>query len=71
MPYPEGYERQARADMQAQAAQVAERLQGAGMSTPADREIMALIAYLQRLGTDAKARPQATQASLAPSGEGR
>ena len=41
--------------VQAQAAQVAERLAGAGMATPADREIVALIAYLQGLGTNLKA----------------
>ncbi len=39
------------------------RLATAGLETSADREIVALIAYLQRLGTDAKARP-ATQAAL-------
>ncbi len=69
VPYPEGFERQARADMQAQAVQVAERLAGAGMATPADREIVALIAYLQRLGTDArKAAP--AQAAVLPTLEG-
>ena len=70
VPYPAGYEQQARADMQAQAAQIAERLKAAGMNTPADREIVALIAYLQRLGTDAKAKPEATQAALLPAHEG-
>ena len=40
------------------------------MNTPADREIVALIAYLQRLGTDAKAKPVATQAALMPAHEG-
>jgi cytochrome c oxidase cbb3-type subunit I/II len=71
VPYPDGYDQKARADMQAQAAQIAERLKGAGMDTPADREIVALIAYLQRLGTDAKAKPDATQAALLPNGGGR
>jgi cytochrome c oxidase cbb3-type subunit I/II len=70
VPYPAGFEQQARTDMQAQAAQVAERLKGAGMDTPADREIIALIAYLQRLGTDAKVRPDAAQAALLPAHEG-
>jgi len=70
VPYPAGYEQKARADMQAQATQVAERLKAAGMNTPADREIVAIIAYLQRLGTDAKAKPEATQASLQPAHEG-
>jgi cytochrome c oxidase cbb3-type subunit I/II len=70
VPYPEGYEQQARTDMQAQAAQIAERLKGAGMETAADREIVAMIAYLQRLGTDARAKPAATQAALMPTHEG-
>jgi cytochrome c oxidase cbb3-type subunit I/II len=55
--------------MQAQAAQVAERLAGAGMATPADREIVALIAYLQRLGTDAK-KVAPAQAAVLPTDEG-
>jgi cytochrome c oxidase cbb3-type subunit I/II len=70
VPYPAGYEQKARTDMQAQATQVAERLKAAGMHTPADREIVALIAYLQRLGTDAKAKPAALQATLQPVHEG-
>ena len=40
------------------------------MHTPADREIVALIAYLRRLGTDAKAGPAAVQAALQPAHEG-
>ncbi len=70
VPYPDGYETQARADMQAQAEEIAARLAGAGMETAADREIVAMIAYLQRLGTDAKRKPEATQASLDPAPEG-
>ena len=66
VPYPAGYEQHARIDMQAQAAQVAGSLKTAGMHTPADREIVALIAYLQRLGTDAKAKPAPLQAELQP-----
>ncbi|HET7697596.1 MAG TPA: cytochrome-c oxidase, cbb3-type subunit I [Vicinamibacterales bacterium] len=52
VPYPEGYERQAAADLQAQAARVAAGLTRSGLPASADREIVALIAYLQRLGTD-------------------
>jgi cbb3-type cytochrome oxidase cytochrome c subunit len=35
---------------------------GSVTNAPADREIVALIAYLQRLGKDIKAAPQATNA---------
>ena len=54
-PYPEGYEQQARADLQRQAEAIAAGLQGATIEVSADREIIALIAYLQRLGTDVSA----------------
>ena len=65
VPYPDGYERQATADLQAQAAKISGGLASAGMEIAADREIVALIAYLQRLGTDIKAR---ATASTTPSG---
>jgi cytochrome c oxidase cbb3-type subunit I/II len=65
VPYPDGYERQATADLQAQAAKISGGLASAGMEIAADREIVALIAYLQRLGTDIKAR---TTASTTPAG---
>jgi cytochrome c oxidase cbb3-type subunit I/II len=58
VPYPEGYEKQAMTDMQAQAKKVAEGLNQAGANVEADREIVALIAYLQRLGTDIKKAPR-------------
>jgi cytochrome c oxidase cbb3-type subunit I/II len=64
VPYPEGYERQAEADLRAQAATLADSLTKGGLPAHADREIIALIAYLQRLGTDIKATP-ATSASAA------
>ena len=65
VPYPEGYEQQARDDMRAQAEEIVGRLKAAGMETAPDREIVALIAYLQRLGTDIKDTP-APQAALLP-----
>jgi cytochrome c oxidase cbb3-type subunit I/II len=58
VPYPEGYEvekggpSQAMRDLQAQADAVVERLDKDGVKCASDREIVALIAYLQRLGTD-------------------
>jgi cytochrome c oxidase cbb3-type subunit I/II len=57
VPYPEGYERQAEADLRAQAEKIAQGLAGGGFETRADREIIALIAYLQRLGTDIRTTP--------------
>ncbi len=54
VPYPEGYENQAVKDMEAQANQITENLKKDGITTKSDREIVALIAYLQRLGKDIK-----------------
>ena len=62
VPYPEGYEQQAAADLRAQAEGIAAGLQRGGIDAAPDREIIALIAYLQRLGTDVRARPAATVA---------
>lgn len=52
VPYPEGYDQQAVADLQAQATQIASGLKSSGIEVEPDKEIIALIAYLQRLGTD-------------------
>jgi cytochrome c oxidase cbb3-type subunit I/II len=59
-PYPEGFEDEAVADLKKQAAGVAERLRQDGVEDDKleKREIVALIAYLQRLGTDIKPKPQ-------------
>lgn len=57
VPYAEGYERQAESDLRTQAAKIADGLNRAGLSTPPDAEIVALIAYLQRLGTDIRNAP--------------
>jgi cytochrome c oxidase cbb3-type subunit I/II len=65
VPYPEGYERQAEADLKAQAQRVADSLQQSGADTPPSREIVALIAYLQRLGTDIKPKPGDTSVARA------
>ena len=54
VPYPEGYEAQAQADLMAQAEGIVKGLQTAGIEVMPDTEIVALIAYLQRLGTDIK-----------------
>jgi cytochrome c oxidase cbb3-type subunit I/II len=57
VPYPEGFERQAEADLRAQAARISAGLAQSGVQVAPDREIVAMIAYLQRLGTDIKAKP--------------
>ena len=57
VPYPEGYERRAEADLKVQAGRIADSLTRGGLATSSDREIVALIAYLQRLGTDISAQP--------------
>jgi cytochrome c oxidase cbb3-type subunit I/II len=54
VPYPEGYEDQAIADAKIQAEEIVKNLAEAKISTKGDREIIALIAYLQRMGTDIK-----------------
>ena len=54
VPYEEGYEEQALADAEAQAEEIAKGLEKDDISVSADAEIIALIAYLQRLGTDIK-----------------
>jgi cytochrome c oxidase cbb3-type subunit I/II len=55
-PYPEGYESIAVQDLQKQASQIADRLRKDGIEDDnlEKKEIVALIAYLQRLGTDIK-----------------
>lgn len=60
VPYPTGAEDTAQQELEVQAAQIVENLKDGMVSDPqADKEIIALIAYLQRLGTDIKAAPQA------------
>jgi cytochrome c oxidase cbb3-type subunit I/II len=55
VPYAEGFEDQANADLQKQAAQVVANLKKDGITAGEKSEMVALIAYLQRLGTDIKA----------------
>jgi cytochrome c oxidase cbb3-type subunit I/II len=58
VPYPEGYENNVEAEMKAQASKIAadieNELKQDGVKVKPDAEIIALIAYLQRLGTDIK-----------------
>lgn len=54
VPYPDGYEDQAQADLYVQADGIVRSLKSAGIEVMPESEIVALIAYLQRLGTDIK-----------------
>lgn len=54
VPYPEGYDEQANADLMIQAEQIVANLKSSGVEAMPESEIVALIAYLQRLGTDIK-----------------
>ena len=56
VPYPEGYEDKANHDLDTQAKEIAGDLQKNNINVKSDKEIIALIAYLQRLGTDIKAK---------------
>lgn len=52
VPYPVGYDAQANTDLTAQAAQIATSLKNDGIQTSSGKEIIAVIAYMQRLGAD-------------------
>ncbi len=54
VPYEEGYESQAELDMQKQADEIVAQLKVENIETDPNLDIIALIAYLQRLGTDIK-----------------
>ena len=63
VPYPAGYESsQAQKDLDVQAAKVVENLKLGSIKVNPSKEIIALTAYLQRLGTDIKG----SEASTAP-----
>jgi cytochrome c oxidase cbb3-type subunit I/II len=80
VPYPKGYEKQAKADAEKQAEEIALNIvTDISNSLPKDvqksynikaetakmktKEVVALIAYLQRLGTDIKAKPDSKTAN--------
>ncbi|MGK9368187.1 cytochrome-c oxidase, cbb3-type subunit I [Melioribacter sp. Ez-97] len=54
VPYPDGYEKFANEDLMTQANSIADDLLNNGIPVNPDNDIVALIAYLQRLGTDIK-----------------
>jgi len=55
-PYPSDYGQRAVEDLNTQAQTVASGLKDAGITVEHDKKIVALIAYLQRLGTDIKVK---------------
>ena len=65
VPYPDGFEAKAEADAKVQAAKIGDSLKQSGFDVASDTEIIALIAYLQRLGTDIKAVPPVTKQETA------
>ncbi len=54
VPYPEGYDQISVQELRIQADSIALALNNAQINTSGEKEIIALIAYLQRLGTDVK-----------------
>ena len=54
VPYPAGYDKIANADLEKQAKAIQVNLAKEGIKTSEKKEIIAMIAYLQRLGTDIK-----------------
>ena len=59
VPYPDGYEDRAVEDLNKQAAQISANLAKDNIKVAENKEIIALIAYLQRLGVDIKANKTA------------
>jgi cytochrome c oxidase cbb3-type subunit I/II len=58
VPYPDGYDKRANDDLKVQAEKIALDLKQNNIKVKSDREIVAIIAYLQRLGTDIKANKE-------------
>ena len=66
VPYPEGYENgPAQKELEAQAAKIVMNLKVGSVTASTNREIIAVIGYLQRLGTDIKTAPVAPVATAA------
>jgi cytochrome c oxidase cbb3-type subunit I/II len=58
VPYPEGFDLQSEAVLMEQAGEIAEGLKKSGIEIEPQKQIIALIAYLQRLGTDISESPE-------------
>jgi cytochrome c oxidase cbb3-type subunit I/II len=61
VPYAEGFDKIANQDLMKQAEKIAKGLEESGIKTSPNKEIVAIIAYLQRMGTDIKNEAQLTQ----------
>lgn len=61
VPYPEGYAELAEADLKKQAGEIASDLGKNGIEVESEKEVVALIAYLQRLGKDIKVSETASR----------
>lgn len=61
VPYPEGYDKIANAELRKQADEITARLRSEKIKAVSSKEIIAVIAYLQRLGTDIKKEPVTSQ----------
>jgi cytochrome c oxidase cbb3-type subunit I/II len=61
VPYPDNYETGANDDLEKQATKISANLKKEGIAVEPNKEIIALIAYLQRLGKDIKADKLANQ----------
>jgi cytochrome c oxidase cbb3-type subunit I/II len=61
VPYPEGYDKAANKDLVAQAKKIKDNLKKDKLSVSSNAEIVALIAYLQRVGIDIKGQKQVAQ----------
>jgi cytochrome c oxidase cbb3-type subunit I/II len=57
VPYPKGYDKLANADLNKQEQEIAGHLKKDKIETGSNKEIVALIAYLQRIGKDIKLQP--------------
>jgi cytochrome c oxidase cbb3-type subunit I/II len=58
VPYPAGFESNSIAELNKQANVIASGLRNSGIQVEDQKQIIALIAYLQRLGTDVGANPE-------------
>jgi len=58
VPYEKGYDKVANQDLMKQADEIAANLKGDKIEIPVNREVIAVIAYLQRLGRDIEAEPK-------------
>lgn len=64
VPYADGYENKANDDLRQQELGIVNSLQGDKIKAGSNKEIIALIAYLQRVGKDIKSAPKEEHANV-------